>query len=299
MALSAAERAALQLKLERIMETQDALAESSATAVERAYKDALGAAAGRLKRLVRGLKTDAQGRLIPDLGQVSSISPSLLRDQEPWRLIWSEWTQRLSGMLKLQADYGASIGAGPGALWLGADRSALQALVGLWPEGEAATGTGLAGRFYALTLEQRQRLAHLTTRHALGRLPAATFEDVVDQELGRQGARARQLVHDETMGFARAAHELKAEQLGLKFYRYSGPDDQVTRPFCRKLVGLVLSRAEVDALDNGQTGAGTAMVACGGFNCRHRWAASSPDFYEDDEWLALRARAAAALTSQE
>jgi len=298
MAMNASERAQLEAQLERVMETQDALAEAGATAVERAYKDALGAAAGRIKRLVRGLKTTSDGRLIPDLAQVTSISPTLMRENAPWRLVWGEWVDRLGALLKLQGDYGRSVGGGPGALWLGADRSALEAMVGLWPETAQDVGTGLAGRFYTLTLEQRQRLAQLTTRHALGRLPAASFETMIDQELGRQGARARQLIHDETLGLARVAHEIKATQLGLEFYRYSGPQDSVTRPFCQRLVGAVLSAEEVGGLDNGQTGAGTAMVACGGYNCRHRWAATSPDFYDDDTWASLRARAAQALKSE-
>lgn len=287
MPLSPAERAALTSDLERILETQDALVETSATAVERAYLETLGAVATRVKRLVRGLKTTPDGRIIPDLAAVTSISPTLLADNAPLQLIWREWTARLSTLLKLQADYGRRVGGGPGALWLGADRSALEALVGLWPQGEAL-GSGMAGRFYAMTLEQRQRLAQLTTRHVLGRLPQDAFERIVDQELGRSGAAARRLIHDETLGFARAAHEIKARQLGLDYFRYSGPDDSVTRPFCRRLVARILSRAEVDALDNGQTGEGTALIACGGYNCRHRWAAVSEDFYSPEQWRALR-----------
>lgn len=299
MAMTAEQRAALTRKLERILETQDSLAEAGASAVERAYKDALGAAVQRLKRLVRGLPVDEAGRLVPDLRAASSVSPTLLGENEPWRLVWNEWLGRLSALLKLQADYGEAVGGGPGALWLGADRSALEALAGLWPGAAGETGSGIAGRYYTMTLDQRQRLAQMTTRHILGRLPARTFEGMIDEELGRQGARARQLVHDETLGFARAAHERKAAQLELEFYIYSGPQDSVTRPFCRRLTGAALSRDEVDRLDNGQTGPGSAMLACGGYNCRHRWAAVSPLFYDDDEWARLRARAAQATQDEE
>lgn len=299
MALTAEQRAQLARKLERILETQDALADAGASAIERAYKDALGAAVARLKRLVRGLPVDQAGRLVPDLRAASSVSPSLLSENEPWRLVWVEWAGRLSDLLKLQADYGEAVGGGAGALWLGADRSALEALAGLWPGAPGEAGSGLAGRYYTMSLDQRQRLAQLTTRHILGRLPARTFEAMIDEELERQGARARQLIHDETLGFARAAHERKAAQLNLEFFRYSGPQDLVTRPFCKRLAGAVLSRDEVDSLDNGQTGPGSAMLACGGFNCRHRWAAVSPLFYDDDEWASLRARADQATKTEE
>lgn len=287
MKLTPAERAALTRDLERIMQMQDELAEAGATAVERAYGEALTAAVVRLKRLVRGLQTDAEGRVIPSIAGVTSISPALVQ-RGAIAEVWREWVARLSSLLKLQADYGRRVGGGAGALWLGADQSAIEALVGLWDgAGEPSVGS-LAQRFVTLTLDQQAKLSQMTTRHILGRLPQADFERAVELELERDRSAARRIIHDETLTLARTAHEIKARQLGLDHYRYSGPDDAVTRPFCRRLVGRVLSRDEIDRLDNGQTGQGSVIVTCGGYNCRHRWAAVSPDYYSPDEWASLR-----------
>lgn len=64
--------------------------------------------------------------------------------------------------------------------------------------------------------------------------------------------------------------EIQEEQpdAPLKF-RYSGPSDLKTRPFCLSLLiaGRSYTRAEIDAMSNGQL-PGT-FTSCGGFNCRH------------------------------
>lgn len=291
MALSAEQRAALARDLERIMEVQDDLVESSVVSLSRAYGDAATSALTRIRRLARGLKTDAAGRLIPDLTVATSISPTLLRDNEPWRLVWEEWIGRLSQIVKLQEDYARRIGRA-NALWTGVERNALRALAGLWPA-DGVPVEGMAGRFYALTVSERTKLANHITRHILGRLPEATLEDVISQDLNRSASAARQLIRDETMSFARTAHQLKAESLGLEWFRYSGPDDQAARPFCSARVGRAFERRAIDAMDNGQTGPGTALTACGGFNCRHRWAAVDPEWYDEAEWSAMTRGAAA------
>jgi hypothetical protein len=54
-------------------------------------------------------------------------------------------------------------------------------------------------------------------------------------------------------------------------YRYSGPEDMRTRPFCERLLlaDKTYSRAEIDAMSNGQLP--QVMTSAGGFNCRHQW----------------------------
>ncbi len=56
-------------------------------------------------------------------------------------------------------------------------------------------------------------------------------------------------------------------------YVYSGPLDQVTRPFCRHMLDVTakkaLTRGEIDKLDNGQLP--NVWVSGGGFGCRHIW----------------------------
>jgi hypothetical protein len=121
------------------------------------------------------------------------------------------------------------------------------------------------------------------------------LEGVIAQDMGRTEKAARQIIRDETMAFARTAHQLKAESMDLKWFRYSGPDDSVTRPFCAARVARAFERTKIDEMDNGQTGPGTALTACGGFNCRHRWAAVDPEWYDEAEWDAMTRGASAAM----
>jgi hypothetical protein len=50
---------------------------------------------------------------------------------------------------------------------------------------------------------------------------------------------------------------------------YEGPIDGLTRPFCLERAGKVFSRAEIDAMDNGQLD--NTLITGGGYNCRHTW----------------------------
>lgn len=54
-------------------------------------------------------------------------------------------------------------------------------------------------------------------------------------------------------------------------YLYVGPIDDVTRPFCLQWAGKVLTRAEIDDLDNDQLP--NPFLTAGGYNCRHSWLA--------------------------
>ena len=56
-------------------------------------------------------------------------------------------------------------------------------------------------------------------------------------------------------------------------FLYAGPDDDVTREFCKERVGNVYTRAEIEAMDNGQID--NVLLTGGGYNCRHVWMAVS------------------------
>lgn len=62
---------------------------------------------------------------------------------------------------------------------------------------------------------------------------------------------------------------------GALRYRFEGPKDKLTRPFCRRMLARTrdrgLTRAEIDALDNGQLP--NVFFTCGGYRCRHQWVA--------------------------
>lgn len=63
----------------------------------------------------------------------------------------------------------------------------------------------------------------------------------------------------------------QAQDAGLENFLYLGPYDTKTRPFCARYVGAVLTRKEIEELDNGQRG--DVMSRGGGWNCRHEWVA--------------------------
>lgn len=72
----------------------------------------------------------------------------------------------------------------------------------------------------------------------------------------------------------------KAQDVGFKLFEYLGPDDQITREFCERVLdgrapGVkarpvpIYSIDEIRKMDNGQ--GLPVMTHCGGYNCRHQW----------------------------
>jgi len=96
-------------------------------------------------------------------------------------------------------------------------------------------------------------------------------DDLVDKAghgMFRHAATLAQTAMDE---LSRTMDAQLADVAGINRFRYVGGIIADTRPFCAELNGQVLTRKEIDALDNGQTGTGSVFIAGGGFNCRHRW----------------------------
>lgn len=60
---------------------------------------------------------------------------------------------------------------------------------------------------------------------------------------------------------------------GAVRYRFEGPSDKLTRPFCKRTLARTkkepMSRAQIDQLDNGQLP--NCFITGGGYNCRHQW----------------------------
>lgn len=69
--------------------------------------------------------------------------------------------------------------------------------------------------------------------------------------------------------FGRQVEALQAGDDPETTFAYMGPADKKTRPFCRAHVGKVYTRADIDALDNGQID--NVFLTGGGYNCRHVW----------------------------
>jgi len=71
------------------------------------------------------------------------------------------------------------------------------------------------------------------------------------------------------IGFKKIEDDLPSMEM---LYRYFGPDDKVTRPFCKHLLECdqkTWTRAQIDEMNNGQLP--NVFQTCGGFRCRHWW----------------------------
>lgn len=110
-------------------------------------------------------------------------------------------------------------------------------------------------------------------------LTAATerIAKTLDTTAGRAATNAR----TNLATFDRTVAEESATRAGLDLRWYAGPEDGLTRPFCRALVGKVLTLEQVRELDNDQTPA-SPLFSAGGYNCRHRLVAVDEDFAADN-----------------
>ena len=95
------------------------------------------------------------------------------------------------------------------------------------------------------------------------------------KSVGRNTTQARLKIAE----FGRSTQAVNAESAGLDLFLYVGPKDGITRPFCRKLVGKVLSKSQINRLNNGQ-GSGPVLTTGGGYNCRHSWTPISKGFVQ-------------------
>jgi len=93
---------------------------------------------------------------------------------------------------------------------------------------------------------------------------------------------ATQLVQDSVMGFDGQFAKYRAEELGLTHYKYSGTSVRDTREFCRRNVNKTFSEDEIRRIWSSQTWSGKAQgdpfVVRGGYNCRHHWQPTDPDW---------------------
>ena len=93
---------------------------------------------------------------------------------------------------------------------------------------------------------------------------------------------ASQLVQDSVMGFDGQFAKYRAEELGLKHFKYSGTSVRDSRDFCRRNVNKTFSEDEIRRIWSNQTWQGKAQgdpfVVRGGYNCRHHWQPTDPDW---------------------
>lgn len=213
--------------------------------------------------------------------------------------VWREAERRLGTLIRSAQD-------GPTATIRGVQAAALRSQLrtvlrdaGYDALAETATAAPL-DRLSSLLLSSRSDLAELVARPRLEALQALHRLDLLDEG----DALSRNLWDSVARGlFARVDTEDLLAELAWRFdradaqiatlydtavsiytrqvelldagdspdtrYLYSGPDDEKTREFCQQHVGQTYTRAEIDALDNGQIG--PVILTGGGYNCRHVW----------------------------
>ncbi|MDP3908852.1 MAG: hypothetical protein Q8Q14_00535 [Gemmatimonadales bacterium] len=102
----------------------------------------------------------------------------------------------------------------------------------------------------------------------------------IAERLETSRARAVTAARTEAAIFDRTVNLTVAEKAGLQTFFYGGPEDGLTRPFCRAMLeaGKVWPLDLVGQLDNRQIPG--ALMSAGGYNCRHRFMALSPAIAE-------------------
>lgn len=266
----------LQRELQRIVDRKGDFIEDT---VERVADEYYSVARDLLKEVTDALKdVDAN-----DVSKVAAVRTKILRATDhAAELIWEAYSKRLDKVIDYIDDYFTRTGHRPSI-----DRDVVEALKGAWPDAKVP-GSGIAGDIYSLSVHHGQALANAMTRNVLGGLPRRQMVKELEEKTERTRAQAAQLTRDSTMAFSRSIEAKKAEAAGMEFFEYMGPEDRITRPFCDKIVGKVFTRAEIEKMDNGQTGAGSVMIHGGGYNCRHSWNPVERDWFDDEEWKSLR-----------
>ena len=95
-----------------------------------------------------------------------------------------------------------------------------------------------------------------------------TSIDSLSQQLNRSTGRQLTEVRTQLGIMGRQATADAGEAAGLNLIYYSGPLEGLTRKFCIPLVDKVLSKTQINQLNN-RSGLGSPLRSGGGYNCRH------------------------------
>lgn len=125
-------------------------------------------------------------------------------------------------------------------------------------------------------------VAAVAKRRALMSVGALPFRDVAEQiskTFHRSVPEAVTLAETSTTMFYRTMTERAFRKIedglpaGAVRYRYEGPRDKLTRPFCKRMLSSTrtrpMTREQIEGLNNGQIP--NPFVSGGGYNCRHQW----------------------------
>jgi len=97
---------------------------------------------------------------------------------------------------------------------------------------------------------------------------------------------ATQMVQDSLMGFDGQFAKYRSDELGLTSYKYTGTTVRDSRDFCRRNVNRVFTEEEIRNTWSGQVWKGKAQgdpfIVRGGYNCRHHWQPTNPDWVDSE-----------------
>ena len=156
--------------------------------------------------------------------------------------------------------------------------------------GKAALLSGFAKKNVESLIDTRLALAATFIADYVGDVRNAVLDtivggkkvnprDIVENAEGRKLANLETEINTTLMAYQRVLHFEKAKKAGVDKFLYIGPDDEITREFCKDHVGGIYTREEIDAMDNGQ-GLPVSIYG-GGYNCRHHWRPVSDDLAEE------------------
>lgn len=131
-------------------------------------------------------------------------------------------------------------------------------------------------RLDLLTEERRiaDLLAQSATRAVVAGVPRRVLLDDLERVLDKSRANVATLYDTSVSVYGREVEAIQAGDNPKALFMYVGPADAKTRKWCLRYVGRVLTRREIDKLDNGQLG--QPFLTGGGYNCRHQWTEISP-----------------------
>lgn len=250
------ELARLIARARRVADAGDTLSRAFALELARVWRDA----ERELRRLLTTVRPDSL------TGAITATRAVVLRDQVRSVLRDAGYDALVAGATQSGAEtlVLAHLGA--------AEVAEIAALT------QTSQGTLEALRRIAVTdlFAQGDEVAHALWRSLVQDVfttrPAQDILDDLADALDREEAAVRTLFDTQMSIYGRQVEAVATQDLGDEQpYLYVGPADNVTRPFCLQHLGRVLTRREIERLDNGQLP--NPFLTGGGYNCRHSWLA--------------------------
>jgi hypothetical protein len=118
------------------------------------------------------------------------------------------------------------------------------------------------------------QLTQVLMRSTIGGLNLRELMSEISSILDINLSRAQTLITTTLQSFAAMVTVQHGRDVGIKWFRYDGPDDSVTREWCDHWVGRVGTEEMIEATADEwerDSQPKPAMSWRGGYNCRHNW----------------------------